>query len=104
MYTVLYVIYRKEGISREQFTRHWVDVHAPLAEKLPHVRSYTIYPVTSATDVEGQEVDGFALLEFDSQAAFEAAAASPEMAAAGEDAALFARHFAVYSLDQHSVI
>jgi uncharacterized protein (TIGR02118 family) len=53
--------------------------------------------------VEGTEADGFAILTFDSAADFEAAAASPEMAAAGEDAALFARHFDVYLVDEHVV-
>jgi uncharacterized protein (TIGR02118 family) len=100
---VIYALYRKEGMSREQFAAHWTQVHAPLASRLPNVRSYTINPVTSAMQVEGTEADGFAILTFDSQADFEVAAASPEMAAAGEDAALFARHFDVYLVDEHVV-
>jgi uncharacterized protein (TIGR02118 family) len=100
---VIYALYRKEGMSREDFARHWTEVHAPLAAKLPNVRSYTINPVTAAMQVEGTEADGFAILTFDSQADFEAAAASPEMAAAGEDAATFARHFDVYLVEEHVV-
>lgn len=104
MYTVVYALYRQEGMSREEFARYWVETHAPIAAKLPHVRSYRIAPVTSATNVLGEEADGFAILEFDSEADFQAAAASPEMAAAGEDAARFARHFDVYTVDVHQVI
>ena len=104
MYTVVYELYRKEGISREEFARHWVEVHGPLAAQLPRVRSYRICPVTSAVDALGREVDGFAILDFDSVEDFQAAAASPEMAAAGEDAAQFAGHFAVYMVEAHTVV
>lgn len=103
MVKVIYLLYRRDGISREEFARHWTEVHAPLAAKLPHVRSYTINPVSAAMQVEGAEADGFAILTFDSQADFEAAAASQEMAAAGDDAATFARHFDVYLVDEHVV-
>lgn len=103
MVTVVYVLYRNEDISREEFARHWVEVHAPLGAKLPGVRRYTIMPVGTATEILGVEADGFAVLEFDSQEDFELAAASPEMAEAGEDAATFARHFDVYTVSPHSV-
>jgi uncharacterized protein (TIGR02118 family) len=103
VFKVIYALYRKDGMSREEFARHWTEVHAPLAARLPNARSYTINPVTAAMQVEGTEADGFAILTFDSAADFEAAAASPEMAAAGEDAALFARHFDVYLVDEHVV-
>ena len=31
---------RKAGMTREQFTRHWLDVHAPLAHAVPGLRRY----------------------------------------------------------------
>jgi uncharacterized protein (TIGR02118 family) len=105
MVKAIYVVYRKEGISPEEFARHWTEVHAPIARNLPYVRSYTIHPVTSAMEIEGaKQADGFAVLTWDSMEDFEKAAASPEMAAAGEDAAKFARHFEVYLVDDHTVI
>ena len=103
MYTVIYALYRKEGLSQEEFAKHWTEVHAPIARKLPNVRSYRICPVTGSSDAL-HEVDGFAVLDFDSEADFTAAAASPEMAEAGEDAAKFARHFGVYMVDAHDVV
>ena len=104
MYTVIYQLYRKDGMSREDFARHWTETHAPIAAKLPYVKSYTIYPVTGSADAIEPEVDGFALLEFESEEDFQKAAESPEMAESGEDAALFARHFGVYMVDAHRVI
>jgi uncharacterized protein (TIGR02118 family) len=100
----IYVLYRKEGLSREEFARHWVDVHRPIARRLPRLRSYTLHPVTSVLDVEGTEADGFAICVYDSMEDFEAAAASPEMAEAGEDAAKMARRFDVYLVEEHTVI
>jgi len=29
---------RKSGWTREQFTKHWVELHAPLAHKVPGLR------------------------------------------------------------------
>jgi uncharacterized protein (TIGR02118 family) len=31
---------RKAGMTREQFTRHWLEVHAPLAHAVPGLRRY----------------------------------------------------------------
>jgi uncharacterized protein (TIGR02118 family) len=104
MHTVIYQLYRQEGMSREEFARHWTEIHAPIAAKLPHVKSYTIYPATGSVDALEPEVDGFAVLEFESEEDFQKANESAEMAAAGEDAAKFARHFGVYMVDAHRVI
>ena len=56
-------------------------------------------------EIEGdKEADGFAVCVWDTQEDFEKALASPEMAAAGEDAATMARHFEFYLVDDHTVI
>jgi uncharacterized protein (TIGR02118 family) len=105
MVKVIYVLYRTEGTTREEFARHWIDVHLPLARKLKRMRSYTINPVTSTMEILGEkEADGFAVCVWDSMEDFEADSASPEMAAAGEDAAKMARHFEVYIVEEHVVI
>jgi uncharacterized protein (TIGR02118 family) len=31
---------RKDGMTHEQFMKHWVQVHAPLAHAVPGVRRY----------------------------------------------------------------
>ena len=103
MYTVIYALYRNEGLSQEEFAKYWTETHAPIARKLPKVRSYRICPVTGTHETL-HDVDGFAILDFDSEADFAAAAESPEMAEAGEDAAKFARHFGVYMVDAHTVV
>jgi|SRR5215211_5057594 len=104
MYTVIYQLYRKDGMSRDEFAKHWTETHAPIASKLPHVKSYRIFPVTGSADALEPEVDGFALLEFDSEEDFQKTSQSAEMAESGEDAAKFTRHFGVYMVDGHKVI
>jgi uncharacterized protein (TIGR02118 family) len=104
MFTAVYALYRKEGTTREEFEDYWLNVHAPFGAKLPHVLSYRIMPVSEATNILGLEADGFAIVECESQEEFELAAASEEMAAAGVDAAKFARHFDVYTGTAHTII
>lgn len=105
MVKAIYVVYRRPELTREEFARHWTEVHAPIAQNLPHIRSYTIHPVTAAMEIEGdKEADGFAVCVWDTQEDFEKALASPEMAAAGEDAAKMARHFEFYLVDDHTII
>ncbi|MFJ5956458.1 EthD domain-containing protein [Paenarthrobacter sp. NPDC092416] len=61
------LLQRKSGLSREEFQRYWLEVHAPLVRQLPHIISYTQHHVT---DISGRqdyprpdiEVDG--IVEF----------------------------------------
>ena len=54
---------RKEGLSHEEFVRHWLEVHAPLAHAVPGVHRYVqshivgerARPDIPTTDVE---IDG----------------------------------------------
>lgn len=103
-YTVIYQVYRREGMSPEEFADYWENVHGPIAAKLPHVQRYTNYAVTSATDAYDPPPDGFTILEFPDEAACTAAMNSPEMAASGEDAAKFTRHFGVFTVDAHPIV
>ena len=85
---------RKAQISHEEFVKHWLEVHAPLAHAVPGVRRYVqshivgerTRPDISTTDVE---IDGIAELWYDDQAAMERANASPEATALHADGALF---------------
>lgn len=40
MIHLLMAIKRKDGLSREAFSRHWREVHAPLARRIPGLRGY----------------------------------------------------------------
>jgi uncharacterized protein (TIGR02118 family) len=68
---------RKAGLSHEDFVRHWLEVHAPLAHAVPGVRRYVqshiveerTRPDIPSTDVE---IDGIAELWYDDRAAMNA--------------------------------
>jgi len=85
---------RKDGMTREQFTRHWLEIHAPLAKPVPGLRRYVqahIVEEFRRPDIPTSpvEVDGIAELWFESRESMERALASPEMKALHADGALF---------------
>lgn len=71
----LVVLIRKSGFSHEQFIRHWVDVHAPLAKQVQGgARKYCqLYVLRHVPDPSGLpdlgvEIDGFSESWFDDAA------------------------------------
>ena len=100
---------RKSGWTREQFTKHWVETHAPLAHKVPglrryvqsHIRGERTRPDIEATNVE---IDGIAELWFDDQAALETASRTPEMKALHADGALFIGRIRSYIVEEKVIV
>ena len=85
---------RKAGMTHEQFMKHWVEIHAPLAHKVPGIRRYVqthILEERKRADVPSTnvEVDGIAELWYDSREAMMQSAATPEAKALYADGALF---------------
>jgi len=85
---------RKPGMTHEEFVKHWVEVHAPLARACPGISRYTLTIVKSSStrkDVApiDVQVDGIAELWFKSQADFDAYQASPATKRLRDDGATF---------------
>jgi uncharacterized protein (TIGR02118 family) len=85
---------RKDGLSHEDFVKHWAEIHAPLAYVCPGVARYTQTVVKSSsirTDVPGMDVavDGVAELWFADQAALDLFNASPATRRLRDDGATF---------------
>jgi uncharacterized protein (TIGR02118 family) len=100
---------RQAGLSHEQFTRHWLTVHAPLAHAVPGLRRYVqshILEEYRRPDIPTTpiEVDGIAELWFEDRAAMERALASPEMAALHADGALFIGASKTYVVEEKVII
>ena len=99
------LIARQPQLTRDQFIRHWVDIHAPLVHALPGLRRYVqdhaverwTAPGVSAFD---DEIDGIAELWFDDRAAMERAYASPEAQALAADGSLFIGRITLYTVDE----
>ena len=100
---------RKDGWTHEQFMKHWIEIHAPLALAVPGLRRYVqnhidgerTRPDIPTTEVE---IDGVAELWFDNQAALETAARTPEMKALHADGAKFIGRIKSYVVEEKFVI
>ena len=71
------MVRRREDLTYEQFTNHWLNAHAELCKKLPNMRRYSVnlLPPESAKLLG---FDGFSDLWFDDEEVLKASLASPE--------------------------
>lgn len=61
MIKTIALAYRKEGMSREEYNKYWLEKHAPLAAKMiPNVRKYVQNHFITAS---GQEMEGDGIVE-----------------------------------------
>jgi uncharacterized protein (TIGR02118 family) len=79
------ILTRRPDLTPEQFRRHWLEVHGPLAARLPGLRRYHQNHVVDASQLAidhargAWEVDGFSQLWFDDMDAMRRAVESPEL-------------------------
>ena len=84
MITRMGILTRRPDLTPEQFRRHWLEVHGPLAARLPGLRRYQQNHVVDASQLAidhargAWEVDGFSQLWFDDIDAMRRAVESPE--------------------------
>jgi uncharacterized protein (TIGR02118 family) len=109
MIKVLALLTRKDGITHDEFVRHWLEIHAPLAHAVPGIRRYVqshIAGTRSRPDIQDTdvEVDGIAELWYDDLEAFQRAAATPEMKRLTDDGALFIGRIKTYVIDEKQII
>ena len=65
----LTLVYRRDGMTVEQFRAHWRDVHGPLAARTPGLRRYVQHHVVDTRSPSNVlRPDGIAELWFDSVA------------------------------------
>ena len=100
---------RKKDWTHEQFVKHWIETHAPLAHKVPGLRRYVqnhIRGERTRADIEATavEIDGIAELWFDDQAALETASRTPEMKALHADGALFIGRIKSYTVEEKIIV
>ena len=100
---------RKSDWTHEQFMKHWVEVHAPLAHAVPGLRRYVqnhILEERTRADIVALavEIDGVAELWFDDRAALDAAARTPEMRALHADGARFIGRIRSYVVEEKAVV
>ena len=85
---------RKPGISHEEFVKHWVEIHAPMARACPGIGRYTLTIINSSSTRKDVapfdiQVDGIAELWFKDKASFDAYSSSPATKRLRDDGATF---------------
>ena len=103
------LLQRREGLTHDQFVKHWVEVHAPLAHAVPGLRRYSqshIVAERTRPDISslGVAIDGIAELWYDDREAMERALASPEAKALQADGALFIGRIASFTVEERVII
>jgi len=109
MIKILSLLTRKDSITHEQFVKHWLEIHAPLAHAVPGISRYVQSHITGTssrpdipdTDVD---VDGIAELWFANTESYQRAAASPEMKRLTDDGALFIGRIKTYLIQERQII
>jgi uncharacterized protein (TIGR02118 family) len=109
MIKVVGLLTRKPELTHEQFVKHWLETHGPLAHAVPGVRRYVqshiigtrTRPDIPETDVE---IDGIAELWYDDETALARAAATPEMKRLTDDGALFIGRIKSYVIEEKQII
>lgn len=105
----LSLLTRKTGLTHEQFVKHWLEVHGPLARKVPGLRRYVqshileerTRPDILSTDVE---IDGVAELWYDDPESMRRALATPEAKALYADGALFIGRIKSFTMEEKEII
>jgi uncharacterized protein (TIGR02118 family) len=106
---ILGLLTRKEGLTHDQFVRHWFDIHGPLALAVPGVRRYVQSHITGTRtrpDIPetNVDVDGIAELWYNDAETAARAAASPEMKRLTDDGALFIGRIKTYVIEERQII
>ena len=96
------ILGRREDMSFEEFCRYWREVHGPLAAQLPGLVRYVQRHVKEPSTEFG--IDGFALLDYESAEAMEAAWASEAGQRALADVPNFLSRHDVVIVEDHVLV
>jgi uncharacterized protein (TIGR02118 family) len=105
----LSLLTRRPELTHEQFVKHWLEIHAPLAHAVPGLRRYVqshIIDERTRPDIPSTvvEVDGIAETWYDDRAAMDRANASPEAKALHADGALFIGRIKTFITEEKVII
>jgi uncharacterized protein (TIGR02118 family) len=83
---LVYCINRRPGMTLEEFSRYWREVHGPIGRRIPGLRRLVqSHRVPHPSDTASSGFDGMAELWFDDLAALETAQRSSEWRASSAD-------------------
>lgn len=89
MVKLVYCVNRKPGISFDEFSHYWRDVHGPIGRRIPGLLRLVQSHSISDPDNRHPGYDGMAELWFEDVAALQAARRSSEWQASSHDESNF---------------
>ena len=110
MVTRISLLYRKEAMSLDAFRKHWREVHAPIASRMPGLRRYVQQDVAAVLGLPGDatltaaQPDGIAEVSFDNDEASKASLASPEGREAVNDLSNFCRAISTFVVNVRQIV
>lgn len=103
MFKLIILLKKKQSMSDEEFAKYWLDVHAPLAKKMPGLRKYVVNVVRRPPNRE-PDYNGVVELWFDNVQAMKDAFRSDEGRATQKDTEKFTSHLTTLYIDEHTVL
>jgi len=110
MVTRISLMYRKSGMTPEQFRKYWREVHAPIASRMPGLLRYVQQDVTAVLGLLGgnaplvAQPDGIAEVSYESEEASKASLASREGQDAVRDLGNFCGAISTFVVDVRPVL
>lgn len=103
MYSVVFLVKKKAGMTREEFASYWINEHTPLTAQVEGVRAYRCFPFHAGQD---GPFDAIAFISFDDRESADRALASPAFARALADAANFqtVEQTLSFTADEHIIV
>jgi uncharacterized protein (TIGR02118 family) len=103
------ILTRKPEFTPEAFAKHWLEIHGPLAQKVPGIQRYVQNHITEAVHhpdlpASAQKIDGIVEMHFEDREAMETALNSPEAKAMFADGTLFIETVTSFVVDPKVVI
>jgi len=102
MFKLIILLKKKPNLSDEEFTKYWLETHAPLAKKMPGLRRYVVNVVRRPPSRE-PDCNGVVELWFDDVDSMKKAFASPEGRATQKDTETFAGSLTTLYIDEHAI-
>jgi len=103
MLKVVVLCNRKAGMSREDFAKYWLNIHAAKSKKIHGLRKSTVNLLSPEGGGEGL-YDGIAELWYDDMDAWRKALESPEGKESGKDADNFIGKMLVFYAEEYNII
>jgi len=102
MFKLIVLLKKKPDMINAEFTKYWLDTHAPMAKKMPGLRRYVVNVVRPPPS-RVPDFDGVVEMWFDESESMKKAFASPEGQEIQKDTERFTSKVTTLFIDEHVI-